>query len=231
MNIFNPSVLNISKLNVDVFKNALQNNFIVLVVVVLFFNFFHPIFVWAEDYGKYGNTYNIQEQDVLEYIQVKLQEMDMEKWQKDFEHNVKKSVNRPRPTILPYAQENKVYYYDPSITLQRDYANEKGVVFARKGTKINPLDKVALSGNLLFVDGDSERQLEFAVNYHNNNNGKTKIILTNGAIIDLMNKLSIRLYFDQKGLLVSKFQIKNIPAIVSQENKILKIEEVVLNYD
>jgi conjugal transfer pilus assembly protein TraW len=185
----------------------------------------------AEDYGKYGNTYQIQEEDLIEYIKTKLQEMDMEKWQNDFKEKSLKTANRPKPTILSYAKESRTYYYDPSITLKKDYADDKGKVFATKGTKINPLDTVSLSNNLIFIDGENKNQVEWALEQSKKFNGKVKIILTNGAIIDLMNETKTRLYFDQNSFLTSKFKIKNIPAIILQENKLLRIEEVVINYD
>lgn len=197
-----------------------------LLVICFFF-----IQVFAKDFGKHGNTFEIQEQNLLEYIQMKLQEIDIEQWQQDFQERVKKSINRPTPTKLPYARENRIYYFDPSIVLQRDYADNRGVIFAKKGTKINPLDSIPLSNNLIFIDGDNKQHIDYAINYYKEKNGKVKIILTNGAVMDLMNNLKIRLYFDQQGLLIKKFRIKSIPAIVLQENKLLKIEEVVLDYD
>jgi hypothetical protein len=35
-----------------------------------------------------------------------------------------------------------------------------------------------------------------------------------------------KIYFDQKGLITTKLKIKKVPAIVAQEGKGLKIEEV-----
>lgn len=202
-----------------------------IILYVITFCLFLSTQSFAKDFGIYGNVFEIEEEDLLEYIEKKLQTIDLEQWQKDFQESSKKSINRPTPTKLPYAKSNQVYYFDPSIVLKKDYTDNKGVVFAKKGTKINPLDKVSLSNNLIFIDGDNEKQIDFAIKYYKHNNGKVKIILTNGAVMDLMNKLKIKLYFDQQSLLVKKFHIKNIPTVVSQENRLLRIEEVVLNYE
>lgn len=185
----------------------------------------------AEDYGKQGNTFEIQEQNLLEVIGDRLKEVDVEKWQKDFRHQVFKSIHKPKPTLLPYAKENRVYYYDPSITLQQNYFDHNGVIFARAGTRINPLDSVNLSNNLIFIDGNNKIQLNWALQQYHRNNGLVKIILLNGAIIDLMKDTKVRLYFDQNGFLVKKFNLRSIPAFISQEKRLLKIEEVVLNYE
>lgn len=187
--------------------------------------------VSARDYGKRGNTFEIHEQDLLEVIKKKLKEIDIEKWQQNFKQQVINSIYNPKPVLLPYAKENRVYYYDPSITLQRNYADHNGVVFARSGTRINPLDSVRLSSNLIFIDGKSKTQLDWALQQYHRNSGLVKIILLNGDVIDIMNNTNIRLYFDQGGLLVKKFKLQNIPALISQENMFLKIEEVVLDYE
>jgi conjugal transfer pilus assembly protein TraW len=185
----------------------------------------------AKDYGKQGNTFEIQEQDLLEVIQDRLKEIDAEKWQNDFKQRVVRSVHRPAPTRLPYARENQIRYHDPSITLQRDHADNRGFIFAKKGTKINPLEKASLASKLVFINGDSRVQLNWALERHRENKGLTKIILLDGAVIDLMNETNVRLYFDQKGLLARKFNLQNTPALISQENNLLKIEEVALDYE
>lgn len=193
--------------------------------------FFLCLKVNAKDLGIHGSTFDIQEQDLLEYIENKLTELDIVQWQNEFKIEVKKSINRPRSIILPYAKKYRVYYYNPSVVLQKDYMDNTGVVFAKKGTTVNPLDNVILSKDLIFIDGDNQQQVDYAIDYLNKKNGRTKIILTNGPILDLVSKKNVRFYFDQHGILVKKLRIENIPAIVSQDNKLLKIEEVVLNYD
>ena len=54
------------------------------------------------------------------------------------------------------------------------------------------------------------------------------LILTEGKIIDLMKTKKIRFYFDQNQILIKKFQIQALPALVEQQEKMLKIMEVVL---
>lgn len=192
-----------------------------------FFSFIFLKEIKAEDYGVYGNTFEIEEQDLLENINEKLKTIDIDKWQNDFIEQSKKSINRPKYVILPEAKKEKIYYFDPSIILKKDYYDNKGTIFAKKGTKINPLDKVSLSRQLIFIDGEKEKQLNYAVDFYNKNDKKVKIILVNGAIIDLMKKYNIQLYFDQNSSLIKKFHIENLPAIVSQEGNLLKIKEVV----
>ena len=43
-----------------------------------------------------------------------------------------------------------------------------------------------------------------------------------------MKSKKIRFYFDQNQILIKKFQIQALPALVEQQEKMLKIMEVVL---
>jgi conjugal transfer pilus assembly protein TraW len=182
--------------------------------------------------NKLGNTFLVQEQSILDLIQERLRtQFDVKKWQQEFVENSNKYINRPTPTILPPATEHRVYYFDPSMTLQKDYMDDKGNIFARKGQTINPLNIITLPYKMIFIDGDNQLQLNYAINkYKENPKQPPKIILANGSPMELMKQLKIRLYFDQKSTMINKFHITHLPAIVEQDNllKTLKIEEVVL---
>jgi conjugal transfer pilus assembly protein TraW len=57
-------------------------------------------------------------------------------------------------------------------------------------------------------------------------NLETRIILTGGKILELQEDMGRTLYFDQAGELTSKFDIKQVPALVVQNGKKLKISEI-----
>ena len=58
--------------------------------------------------------------------------------------------------------------------------------------------------------------------------GRAKPILVGGSYMDLMRSWKLRLYYDQEGVLVRKFGITAVPAIVSQEGQRLRIDEVLI---
>jgi len=60
------------------------------------------------------------------------------------------------------------------------------------------------------------------------NKNAAKIILINGSPLELQKKYKLWVYFDQSGILTTKFGIKHVPATVSQEGKRLKIREIKL---
>lgn len=195
-------------------------------------------YVMAKDYGVHGNIFLIKEEDFLEFIKNTLKIMEkngtLKKIEENSIKNLKEKVNRPEPVKnLKYAKKYRKYYYDPSITLQQDYMDHRGVIFAKKGTKINPFNNKIIKwrNNLIFIDGDSKEHIKWALENYKKYNGNVKIILTNGPILKLINQLNLKLYFDQGGALTSKFMIENIPAIITREGDKLSIEEVVLKYE
>ena len=89
---------------------------------------------------------------------------------------------------------------------------------------MNPLETMPLSYKMLFIDGDDEAQVKWGI--EQSKKEKVKIILVNGAIIDLMKENKIRFCFDQQGVLSKKFGIKQVPASVEQKDLQLLIKEV-----
>ena len=55
--------------------------------------------------------------------------------------------------------------------------------------------------------------------------GDFKIILVKGNIRETSDALNERIYFDQAGVLTTKFGFEHTPARVTRDNRVLKIEE------
>ncbi|WP_341789766.1 TraC family protein [Rickettsia endosymbiont of Polydrusus tereticollis] len=56
-----------------------------------------------------------------------------------------------------------------------------------------------------------------------------KLVLTKGNPIKMAKKLNKPVFFDQGGVLTTRFKIKAVPAIARQEGKLLKISEIKIN--
>lgn len=182
---------------------------------------------FAKDFGTYGSSFKIQEPSLLEYIQAKLLQMAeqgvLEGQQKLLEAQARKGISRPRSvTGITKTTNPRSFIYDPRITTTRDYADDKGKVFAHKGTQISPLRLVKWSQDLLFIDGDDKEQVELAFNDVNN---QPKVILVQGEPLTLMESYQVPVYFDQGGFLVKKLGITQVPARVSAQGEVLLIEE------
>ena len=187
----------------------------------------------AKDFGVHGQLYEIKEKSILEQISQSLNQAKKDGrlalFQESIKKNMMKSVNSPRGNgVLSAAQEGRTWLHDPSVSLDHDLKDQNGKVFYHAYTKVNPLHKINMSKTLRFIDARRSEELNFALSELKKRKGKVKIILTNGKIISLMKKIKTRLYFDQKGFLVKKFGIKHTPAMVYQEEDMLRISEVVI---
>jgi len=187
----------------------------------------------AEDLGVHGKLYEIAEEDVIAYLKRTVQESkdsgEMAKLQDEWKEKTQAGIRRPKDALknISGVAENKVRYFDPTIELQEDLKDHRGVIFARKGTRVNPLEKMpSFNKELIFIDGDDKKQTRFALERAAKRPLKTKIILVRGNIIDLMEDHQVRIYFDQSGTLVKFFGLSNFPSVINKEKNLLKIEEV-----
>jgi conjugal transfer pilus assembly protein TraW len=202
-----------------------QNISAIVVMLIIWM----PFFAFAKDFGVVGHTYNIEEQDIIKYIKSKLENIDIAKLQEEQQQIVRTSLDRPKEVSgIIDAKENKEYFYDPTFILKEDIFDHVGRLIHKAGTRINPLEKISLRHDLIFINGDNPKQVEFALSYFKTKDAKATIILIKGSPIKLQKKHKIWIYFDQQGLLTNKFGIVQVPAIVTQDRLQLKISEVAL---
>ena len=79
---------------------------------------------------------------------------------------------------------------------------------------------------LLFFDGRDAAQVRQAKALIERYGGKVKPILTAGSYLNLMRRWRLSVYYDQEGALVQKLGITQVPALVSQEGKRLRIDSL-----
>ena len=185
---------------------------------------------WAKDLGRFGETFVIVEEDLLKIITRKLEQLnqngDLLSHQLYIQNKIKQRVLEPVANNLPETVNQRVFYYDPTITVAEDLKDHRGNIFKLKGEKINPLNHYSFKEPWLFFDLSSSKQKEFAINELKHK--KLKLILTRGRPLELMQELNQSVYFDQSGWLVKKFKIKQLPALVEQQGDSLKITEMEL---
>lgn len=187
--------------------------------------------VLADDLGVVGPTYEIVERDVLELITSKLKQMEqsgeLAKYQEDYKNKVVSNIEHPRPLAGFKSTETAgTRYYDPSVVTEKDIVDATGKVLYARGTRVNPLDYIGWNSYLLFVDGRDEKQLAFSKKIAATSDRPVKIVLVAGEPLSLMRKWKSTVYFDQGGKLIKRFAITQVPAIVRQEGKRLRIDEL-----
>lgn len=182
----------------------------------------------ARDYGQQGALFPITEPDLLEHIQRKLMALQASgataKLNEDLKRRTIAKVNQPAPVSgLGVATTIRSWAFDPTISVAEDISDDKGRLIMAAGTRVNPLDTVPLRQTLVFLDGDDPAQLDWATK--NFASSAAKLILVNGAPLQLMRGRQRRFFFDQGGKLVRHFNIKAVPTTVKQQGRLLLITE------
>lgn len=184
----------------------------------------------AKDLGTWGNLFEPAEQDMLVFIQSRLKSMEesgeLGRLQNEATERVKRNAVRPPPVagITP-AVKYRRFSYDPTFVVNETITDMKGNIIARKGDRVNPFDKVPFSQTLYFIDGDNRDELTW-IKQQLSATTNFKVILVKGNIKDTSDALNERIYFDQAGVLTTKFRIEHTPARVSRDDRVLKIEEI-----
>ena len=185
----------------------------------------------AEDLGVIGKVYQITERDLIEAMKDRLRQMEksgeLAKKQDEYKNRVMSGIEHPEPIPGIQATETaNTHYYDPSIVTDKDIADATGKILYPRGTRVNPLDYIGWNKYLLFVDARDARQLEFSKKITAASDRPVKLVLVAGAPLELMRKWKMPVYFDQGGRLTRRFAITQVPAIVRQEGKRLRIDEL-----
>jgi conjugal transfer pilus assembly protein TraW len=182
----------------------------------------------AVDHGQVGEAWPVVEADLLDVVRAKLESAKasgkLDELNARFAQKVKARVMRPAPVGgISAAIEDRSWEFDPTVVIEHDIRDHKGNLIAAAGQRINPLDKIAMSQKLLFIDGDDPAQVSWAM--AQGDDLRTKVIMVKGSPFDLMKANQRRFYFDQAGSLTAKFGIEHTPASVEQKGKILIVTE------
>ena len=185
----------------------------------------------AKDLGTHGPVFEIIEPSILDTIKSRLLEMEasgeLDAMQRKMQQTTRDYVKRPRPVSgLGKTEQYASWTVDLSITVAQDLADHKGQVFARAGTVVNPLDYSRFDKRIVLFDGDDPAQVEFALS--EGNELDTLLVLVNGDPLGLMREHGRRFYFDQDAVLINRFGIHNVPAVVTRADPFMQIEEIVV---
>jgi len=187
----------------------------------------------AKDYGTLGSTWAIAEPDLLAVIRARLQSAQqsgaLAAMNQKFVEAAQASIHRPHPvTGIGPAIVDRHWSFDPTVTIADDIRDARGNLIAAKGQKFNPLRAVGLAHAFAFVDGDNAAELSWAMKQGAPD--KLWIVLVNGSPTARMGEMQRRFYFDQQGMLTSRFGIEHTPALLSQKGEVLDIREVALSH-
>lgn len=185
----------------------------------------------SKDFGKHGTVYEIDETPFFKMIRDQLGVLEengrLDEVNEELRRNSIKTIEAPAPVEgLGEVKEAYNYIFDPSITVQEDIKDLDGNLIAPAGLKVNPLEHIALGDELLFIRGDRESHMKLARQLRDEKNGKLKVIFISGEPLKVMRDDGFRIFFDQGGAMVRRFEITKVPALVTQEDLHLNIMEI-----
>ena len=186
----------------------------------------------AEEIGRFGQTYPIQEKDMLAAIYEKLAGLEQSGWlankQKEMQEQALQSINHPTAVNgLSTASKNNTFYFDPTIIVTENITDQDGRLIVPVGTLVNPIEKIPLTKSMLFFDGEDAKQVAWAKSWLEHE-PRAVPILVNGSYLELSKQWQRTVYFDQKGSMTAKLNLKAVPSRVYQEGLRLRIDEIAL---
>lgn len=188
------------------------------------------VFASAEDMGSVGNLYPISEPDMIDYIKAKagnmMQNGEWENVQKKAIQTATDHIKNPQPVAgITDGIIHKESFYTPFVDVSKDIQDTRGNVIAKAG-RYNALRYKPMDVRMLFINGNNEKQVKWALALNDESAIRTKIVLTQGSFMDLDKEHKVWFYYDQNGTYTSKLNIKHVPAVVEQDGLQIKITEL-----
>lgn len=182
------------------------------------------------DLGVHGALFEIVEEDMLEFLLKRLHSLKNSGKLQEIEDSIKgkakeRVLNPPPVAGLSETKVERSYLHDPTLVVDQDIKTPDGALIAKSGQKVNPLNHLSLSKGLLFIDGDNKHQLHWALQHKD----KFYIILTKGSPLKLGEQFGVKLYFDQAGIIMTRYGIKHVPARIEQAGEILRVTEFIIS--
>ena len=183
---------------------------------------------YAKDLGVYGETFPLQEANLLTVLQDRLQKMektgDLHHHQQTLAQQAAARVRQPIAVPLLNTVKARQWTYDPRLIVAKDIKDARGHLVAAKGTVINPLDTVSWGVPLLFLNGDDPAQMTWA----HRQCPDDKWVLVKGNPLSWEEQRHKPVYFDQGGVLVKRLGIQQVPCRVKQQGTQLHLEEILV---
>lgn len=183
----------------------------------------------AKDLGVRGAVWPVAEPDLLIQIEARLGETEasgeMARMRREAVERARQRIEAPgRVEGIGAARVRSTRLFDPSITLDRDIRAAGGTLIAARGLRVNPLDALPLTRDLLFIDGARPAEVAWALRHER----PSRIVLVAGRPLDLMRAYGRPFYFDQGGRLSKRLGVRATPSVVAAEGPALRITEVPL---
>lgn len=175
-----------------------------------------------DDLGSIGPSWPIAEPDLLDAMLDRVRALEAngeaDRVRARLSDSARRYAMAPPSLGLPRGRAERVHAVDPSIAIPYAVADGRGGTLAAAGTRINPLARRAFQGTVVFLDASDEAQVRWLKGRHADGGGaRDTIVLTGGAPQALAAELRRPVYFDQQAMLVRRFGIAAVPAVVAAD--------------
>lgn len=183
----------------------------------------------ADDLGTYGRAYPIREKDAIDVMKkaaaAKLANGGKEKMLRDAKDRYLASLeNIVLPETITAVINPRIRLVDLTEIVKDAIEDGQGNVIVPAGMAINPLKVMPLTKKLFFIDARDEKQIAWIKSTASK---KDKVIVMAGSVMKAGRALNRRVYMDIPGL-HTRMKIQHVPSVVSQQDLMLKVHEVVL---
>jgi len=177
----------------------------------------------AKDLGSVGTTYAIAEKDALAEIEERAKKVD---WGKVLQRKQIEEYDGPEDRVqLPRAGRDRTFAVDLTYTLQMDIPDGKGGILYPQGYTFNPLDYVAFTKTLVFINGNDPEQVKWFAASEYRSRIDVMLLLIEGNYGRLGKKLNVPLFYDDSRI-VERLQLSAVPSVVKQEGKEMVVREI-----
>ncbi|MCD6056287.1 MAG: hypothetical protein K0R12_1249 [Gammaproteobacteria bacterium] len=167
----------------------------------------------AKDLGVNGVLWPIEEINLKEAIASDASKVNWDKFNDQLKTQASQWGSHLKPLPLPIAEENKTQYVDPSITLSQGIWIDKEHYFPA-GFSVNPLRWVKPVTAMLFFNGHSEEQVNFAKKAIQAVPGRLLLVMTEGDPQMLGKEWHQPIYYANPNL-INRFHIKATPSLLN----------------
>ncbi len=182
----------------------------------------------AKNIGQYGQVFQVAEEDIRQIIMKRLEAMqqsgELVHLQREVEQRIAAHTIRPRPLTLSTTSTPETFRIDPTVTVSHDLWAPGGLLIAKKGTRINPFERVHYLKTLIFFNADDAKQVAWVKKHYTDYN-HVKFILTGGDVRVAAEQFG-RIYFDVNGLISTKLHLKHVPSVVNQLSLYWQVKEI-----
>lgn len=174
-----------------------------------------------------GPAHEIAEPDLIQVMKQRLAAVDWDKWRRSQVDGLRRAVAK---SALPEATLTRTRWHDPSFEVVEDVVVNNHVL-ARKGERVNPLDRVAFLQEIYVIDATDPRQLAAVKEWVSKARTRVTVITTRSGGDDPLAWLAERAtelghpIFTWRQDLAQAFGIERVPTRVRSEDGRFRLDE------